>query len=111
METRTLAEAVAARRDTYPFDESQRDLAEVTDTPLRPTVGVDMETLRSNLRKPFDYSGWYAQGREQFLEAVTTVPAVAIVEVNQLGRYTWEVALDPETLTPISAFKKIRRTT
>lgn len=105
----TLRAGVARRQDMPLFAELLHDLeaADHGETILYNSQ-VDMEMYRANVRKPPMFEEWCPEGKEEFLRVIDELAAVSAVDLRMSGRYIWNVALDPDTLAPLAAYKEVR---
>ncbi|MFD4291879.1 DUF6924 domain-containing protein [Rhodococcus sp. NPDC058505] len=84
------------------------DSGEISGTTIPVTLDFDMDKYRENTRKPIDVDVWRAEGKEEFLQAISEVPRASTFRLTAYGRFIWDVVAAPATLEPVAAYKMVR---
>lgn len=105
----TLRAGVARRQDLPLFAELLHDL-DVDDhgEMILCNSRIEGELYRTNVRNQPMPEGWRTEGMEEFLRAIGELSVAATIHLSVYGGYGWNVALDPDTLEPLAAYKLVR---
>ncbi|NMM92180.1 hypothetical protein B2J88_49400 [Rhodococcus sp. SRB_17] len=106
----TFRDSVGRRLERPLFPELLHDLN--TDNhghTILVTLHIDMAHYRAEIRKPNTLKEWRDERKDEFIRTIDKYPEseAATVHLTLAGRYIWSIVLDPQTLEPIAAFRRV----